>query len=210
MLDYPSTRVGRSDPVLFYGPSRNAPFVMKPRWKLVAKVVASGCIAFHLIAIFAAPASIPPTSASLEATWSLCSPYLYTTNLNNGYHFFAPEPGASTLIEFVGTTSNGDIQHGVMPDKQRMRPRLLYHRYFMLTEFLGGYSESDPKRKIVIQTLAHEILKTQNLQQVELRLVRHRPSSRQEILIGDNLIAPETYERENLGTFTWTDFPTFN
>lgn len=180
---------------------------MKDRAVRAVKIFASCLIAFHLVAIFAAPASVPPTSNLIDSTWSVCSPYLHATNLNNGYHFFAPEPGASTLVEFSGTTADGESKHGVLPDKQRMRPRLLYHRYFMLTEFLGSNSLDETNKKTIVRTFARELMRTEGLNQIELTMVRHRPSNRQEILIGDDLTAAETYERENLGSFTWTDFP---
>jgi hypothetical protein len=176
---------------------------MKPRIKMTIKILASCLIAGHLVAIFSAPASVAPSSPLIQSVWSKCSPYLYATNLNHGYHFFAPEPGASSLLEYSGKTSTGETKYGVLPDKQKMRPRLLYHRYFMLTEYLGGFAPEDPVRKKVIANFAQQLLRTENLQQVELRLVRHRPSSRQEILIGDELDTAETYERESLGTFTW-------
>lgn len=180
---------------------------MNPRINRTIKVVASIFIAFHVVAIFVAPASVPPTSPLLDSTWSVCSPYLHATNLNNGYHFFAPEPGVCTLVEFVGKTEDGQLKHGVMPDKQRMRPRLLYHRYFMLTEFLGSNAYDQSNKSKIVRAFAHELLQVEQLKEVELTMVQHRPSTRQEILIGNELTDAETYQREKLGSFSWTDFP---
>ncbi|MFO0940547.1 MAG: hypothetical protein U0930_07240 [Pirellulales bacterium] len=179
----------------------------KARVVKAVKIIASCFIAFHLVAVFAAPASVPPTSTLIDSTWSVCSPYLHATNLNNGYHFFAPEPGASTLVEFSGTAADGSIKHGVMPDKQRMRPRLLYHRYFMLTEFLGSNAFDEKNKQTIVRAFAKELMLTEELTQIQLTMVSHRPSNRQEILIGDDLTAEQTYERQNLGSFAWTDFP---
>jgi hypothetical protein len=173
------------------------------RLKQTLKVFASCFIAAHLVAIFVAPASVAPTSPLISSTWSAFSTYLYGVNLNHGYHFFAPEPGASTLLEYRGTTSEGEMKHGILPDKQQMRPRLLYHRYFMLTEYLGSFNSGDPTRQPLIYNFARQLLENEGLDQVELKLVRHRPSTRQEILIGDELDSSETFEREPLGTFTW-------
>jgi hypothetical protein len=183
--------------------------MMNTRFKQAIKVLASCCIAAHLGAIFVAPASVAPTSPMIYSTWSACSSYLYNTNLNHGYHFFAPEPGASSLLEYRGKTSDGEIKHGVLPDKQQMRPRLLYHRYFMLTEYLGSFADDDPARQPVIHNFARQLLENEGLDQVELKLVRHRPSTRQEILIGEDLNSAETYERESLGTFTWEKIQSF-
>lgn len=179
------------------------------RLKQTVKVLGSCLIVAHVVATFAAPASVAPTSPVILDAWSLCSGYLYATNLNNGYHFFAPEPGASSLLEYSGKTSDGEMKHGVMPDKQKMRPRLLYHRYFMLTEYLGSFSSEDPSRRQVINNYARQILENEGLVEVDLNLVRHRPSTRQEVLIGEGLTSIETYEREALGKFTWETVRSF-
>lgn len=168
---------------------------MKQRTALIAKIVGSIAIVAHGAAIFLAPASVPPASPLVQASWEKVSPYLHAANLNHGYHFFAPEPGSSTIVQYVGTSANGEQLRGSLPDKRTMKPRLLYHRYFMLTEFLGSIPEDAPIREQVIQNYANQLLKTKNLETVELRIVRHHPSSRQEILIGENLQAPETYEQ---------------
>jgi hypothetical protein len=173
----------------------------------VVRVIASLGILLHLAAVFSAPASVPPASPAAQASWSFFSPYLHATNLNHGYHFFAPEPGASTLLEYVGYTSEGEQRRGVLPDKQMMRPRLLYHRYFMLTEFLGSMQEGQPMRDRVVQNYALQLLKTKQLDRIELRLVRHRPSTRQEILVGGKLDDQATYQREKIGDFTWATYP---
>lgn len=170
---------------------------------LCLKVVGSALIVAHLVAISLAPASVPPSSQLVRSGWRLVSPYLHATNLNHGYHFFAPEPGASSVLEFVGTRSDGTHRRGRLPDKQLMKPRLLYHRYFMLTEFLGSIPETDPIRNRVLQNYANQLLKTKDLESVELRMIWHRPSSRQEVLLGEGLQAPETYDRQSLGTYTW-------
>lgn len=173
--------------------------------KSILQTLASVLLALHLLAVFLAPASVPPSSPAIQTSWSLVSPYLHSANLNHGYHFFAPEPGASTLLEYLGETSDGQQRRGIYPDKQMHRPRLHYHRYFMLTEFLGTMPEQSPLRQRIIQVYAMQILKSKNLDKVELRLVRHRPSSRQEVLIGERLDAVQTYERVNLGVFQWSE-----
>jgi hypothetical protein len=169
----------------------------------ILKLFGSLAIAAHLAAIFIAPASVPPASPLEQTAWEFCRPYLQAANLNHGYHFFAPEPGESTLLSFVGKTATGTIRHGVIPDKQLHRPRLLYHRYFMLTEYLGSLDETDPHRQDVVNSFARQLLREYQLQEIELKLVRHRPSRRQEILIGADLQASQTYEYQPLGTFTW-------
>ncbi len=55
---------------------------------------------FHVAAIVIAPAAVSPSSDLIQAGWDLFQPYLQLLDLNHGYHFFAPEPGDSTLLAF--------------------------------------------------------------------------------------------------------------
>jgi len=56
--------------------------------------------------------------------------------LNHGYAFFAPNPGPSHLIgaQIADAAAEGIEQR--YPDLRIHQPRLLYHRHFMLAEFL--------------------------------------------------------------------------
>ena len=58
-------------------------------------------LVFHLTAIVIAPASVSPSSELVDSAWELVGPYLQFLYLNHGHHFFAPEPGESTLLAFV-------------------------------------------------------------------------------------------------------------
>ena len=66
----------------------------------------------------------------------LVQPYLEILYSNHGNHFFAPEPGESTLLAFEAERDDGTIVRGRIPDRTTW-PRLLYHRYFMLTEHMS-------------------------------------------------------------------------
>ena len=57
--------------------------------------------------------------------------------LNHGYFFFAPEPGPSHLMQCTLTMPEGKVVTLRYPDKAAQWPRLLYHRHFMLAEFLN-------------------------------------------------------------------------
>ena len=65
-------------------------------------------------------------------------PYAQFTYLSHGYAFFAPDPGPSHLLEARWQQADGTSQQLRFPDLRRQRPRLLYHRHFMLTEFLNN------------------------------------------------------------------------
>ncbi len=181
------------------------PLGKRAGWIVASKVFLSVFVVFHLVAVFCAPASVDPASRLTRQVWTFCSSYLRVTNLNHGYHFFAPEPGSSTTLEYVGLDQLGNRTFGRLPDKAKMQPRLLYHRHFMLTEFLGSVpSESRETRQAVLQAYAQQILSQNGFDSVELKLVRHRPSSRQEVLLGGELSDPNTFTYEPLGTFKWS------
>ncbi|NIO41435.1 MAG: hypothetical protein GTO41_15415, partial [Burkholderiales bacterium] len=64
--------------------------------------------------------------------------------LDHGYRFFAPEPGPGHLVRYEVTTSDGAGAAGQFPDRDRIWPRLLYHRWFMLSETAFAASSSLP------------------------------------------------------------------
>ncbi len=66
-------------------------------------------LVFHLAAIIIAPAAVSPSSDLIEAGWAVCQPYLQLLDLNHGYHFFAPEPGDSTLLAFEAHRADGTV-----------------------------------------------------------------------------------------------------
>ena len=106
-----------------------------------SKVVLSLILILHLMAVTAEPIhfftrSSRGTSPAADPVREWLAPYVEFAYLNHGYFFFAPEPGPSHLMECrlaFGEQENGRLR---FPDKQAQRPRLLYHRHFMLAEFL--------------------------------------------------------------------------
>lgn len=99
------------------------------------KIVVSVLLLLHLVAIFSAPASSNGSPLFQSFVWFF-RPYLEAAYLNHGYQFFAPEPGPSHLIEYELEFDDGrPAETGVFPDLSRYKPRLHYHRYFMMTEF---------------------------------------------------------------------------
>ncbi len=106
------------------------------RWKILISIV----VVVHLLAVVAEPMrffsrSSRGTSPLVDPIrWSL-APYVEFSYLNHGYFFFAPEPGPSHLIEC--RLKFGDEEGRLrFPDRKAQWPRLLYHRHFMLAEFL--------------------------------------------------------------------------
>jgi hypothetical protein len=106
-------------------------------WKLVISLLVS----LHVIAVFVGPWATPPHSELARTIARGYGPYLGAAFLNNGYRFFAPEPGPGHLVHYQIVTRDGQQIDGSFPDKKAQWPRLLYHRYFMLSEFLNSISE---------------------------------------------------------------------
>jgi hypothetical protein len=77
-------------------------------------------------------------------------PYVEFLFLDHGYFFFAPNPGPSHLfrarLEFADGRAPLEI---TFPDRNQQRPRLLYHRHFMLAEQLhSDFVPSQPPPEI--------------------------------------------------------------
>jgi hypothetical protein len=104
-------------------------------WSPRARAIASVLIALHVLALFVAPWSMPPPASELSgvvAGW--LRPYLHAAFIYHGYRFFAPNPGASHIVQYELEFADGRIEQGQFPDLQQHWPRLLYHRHFMLSE----------------------------------------------------------------------------
>ncbi|MCE9605765.1 MAG: hypothetical protein K8U03_12795 [Planctomycetia bacterium] len=102
-------------------------------------------LVYHLAAVLLEPLATPPhfvgpPSEIPELLRPKFRAYATALSLDHAYKFFAPDPGESHLIRYDlhfadGTKRVGRAEQG-FPDRKRDWPRLLYHRYFMLTEFL--------------------------------------------------------------------------
>ncbi len=105
------------------------------------KIAISCVLLIHLLAITAEPfrfftRSARGTSPASDPARLALAPYIEFAYFNHGYFFFAPEPLSSHLMECQLELPDGRRQSLVFPDKRQQWPRLLYHRHFMLAEFL--------------------------------------------------------------------------
>lgn len=135
----PRTRLDRSpDRLNSEPPDSNRPQPVGRAFKLIASVA----IIWQLWAVIGRPIEFatqgpfgPSPSATLfRAPVRLYSQFAY---LDHGYAFFAPDPGPSHLIQAAITDPTGERSERTFPDLNDQRPRLLYHRHFMLAEFLN-------------------------------------------------------------------------
>lgn len=135
------------------GPGRRCPRKIVP--------VVLVLVGFHLLAVLAEPLhffsrSEVQTSPEFAALRRTLAPYVEWLYLDHGYFFFAPNPGPSHLVAAklaansgTSTTQTGTAEASenelsigeiayLFPDRTRQWPRLLYHRYFMLSEFYNN------------------------------------------------------------------------
>lgn len=174
--------------------------VISRRWKIIISVL----LILHVAAVFICPLSIEgsPIAGRL---WLVVQPYVQAAYLNHGYHFFAPQPGPSHLLRFELEMADGTSRSGVIPNVKQNRPRVFYHRHFMLTEFLNmlhGQTEgitdaaSQPRKVFerYSQSYANHLLNKYHAQRVTIHLVRHLIPFPDEVLKGKRLDDPTLYQ----------------
>ncbi len=195
-------------PALRAGVSALAPLVRPDglrvvrRWgRPVGFVLVNLWLVYHLVAIILAPWSVPPASRLVQNCWRAVGAYDQIFFLNHGYHYFAPEPGNSTLLSYVLEMPDGSLRTGRIPNRD-IHPRLLYHRHFMLTEYLASDDLSPQLRTELVKAMARELCRENQASRVTLSRVTHRLPTMEFIRAGGALDDPESYTEEPLGTFS--------
>lgn len=114
-----------------------------------ARVVVSLALVWHLVGVMVAPISTPPRFEGQDSIIGsklkdVYEPYVTALYLNHAYKFFAPNPGDSHLLRydlyFADGTKRVNRDDQILPDRFHHWPRLLYHRHFMLTEFINDFA----------------------------------------------------------------------
>ena len=164
-------------------------------------LVVSLGLSFHVFAVFISPAAMPPVSPLLQEGYRLALPYNEALFLNHGYHYFAPDPGASTLISYSIPREGDAPVVGRFPNLT-IHPRLLYHRYFMLAENLWAYD--DETQAALQKAYARHFSGLHQSNAISLNRVSHEPASILRIQAGGRLDDPETFETESIGTFDFS------
>lgn len=164
-------------------------------------LVVSLMLGFHVFAVFISPAAMPPASPLLMDGYRLALPYNELLFLNHGYHFFAPDPGASTLISYAVPRPGDAPVVGRFPNLS-IHPRLLYHRYFMLAENLWAFD--DETQAEIQKAYARHFSALHESSAITLNRVSHEPSSILRIQAGGKLDDPETFEVETIGVFDFS------
>jgi hypothetical protein len=168
-------------------------------WFRLGFLLVNVWLVFHLFAIIICPASVEPSSPLIQKAFAIVAPYLHFLYLDHGFHFFAPDPGASTLVAYTLEFADGTTKTGRFPDRS-ISPRLLYHRYFMLTEFLGnGPEELQP---LIERAFARNLCRTTGAVRVTLTKILHHTASVEDVRDGLTLNDPRFYKETVLGSYT--------
>tara|TARA_R110002072_G_scaffold303142_1_gene495861 strand:- start:143370 stop:144038 length:669 start_codon:yes stop_codon:yes gene_type:complete len=165
-------------------------------------------LVLHLVAIASAPLAMEPASLPAQKVFAFFRPYLDAAFLNHGYHFFAPEPGPSHLIRYELTFADGRVETGVFPHPAEQKPRLNYHRHFMLSEFANRLAVDDsqqPALHELSRSFAQHLMRERHAESATLFLRRHYIPSPQQVREGMMLEADELYAERPLGTFSPED-----
>jgi hypothetical protein len=182
-----------------------SPSELSSPWQSVwFRRVVTALLLLHLTAVVVAPLSVAPTSELFGSMWEVFQPYLEVAFMNHGYHFFAPEPGPSHLIRYEARRADGTTVTGEFPNKRQNWPRLLYHRHFMLTEFLNVMGSSDESEDVAnryARSYAHHIMSEYDADEVDLYLRRHLIPLQERVKEGARLDDASLYEELSLGTF---------
>jgi hypothetical protein len=185
-------------------PANFPPAQAEPAWRAgrtrrkALRWAVNAWLVYHLAAIIIAPASVSPSSALLQSAWRVFHTYLQLLYLNNGYHFFAPDPSESTLLAFAAQREDGTVIRGRIPDRG-IAPRLLYHRHFMLTEQMN--SGPDDLGRLWHDSYAQHIGRKYGAKQVTLTRQLHFLPTMEMVRSGVRLDAPASYESDELGVF---------
>ena len=154
-------------------------------WSSSTKTVVSILISLHLLAVFAAPWGSPEPSSDLaKSVAGIFSPYLQFMSLDNGYRYFAPDPGPSHLVRYELIRDEKIIKSGEFPSRDSHWPRLLYHRHFMLSEMMYQLASAVPE--VPPGVLPEDVLTKNERQQVVLFEERSQSLQRS---IADHLLA---------------------
>jgi hypothetical protein len=104
-------------------------------WSKPVRGLASVGILVYLAILLIGPLSNPIASTHLTRPIAeRIAPIHRALFLGHGYRFFAPDPGPTHRLLYRGVRADGTEFSGHFPDRENHWPRLLYHRWFMLSE----------------------------------------------------------------------------
>lgn len=107
------------------------------QWTPFARTIATVFILIYLFVVVIGPLANPIASKYFSGPVARkLAPLHRILFLGHGYRFFGPDPGPTHRLVFRGVRNDGSKFEGFFPNRQNQQPRLLYHRWFMLSETL--------------------------------------------------------------------------
>jgi hypothetical protein len=191
--------------------------------------VISGLLLIHIVIVVLANWTAVPPESPLRDSFreSIVYPYVVATSLNQGYRFFAPDPGPSHVIKFeifddqgkpIKLAGDEDTIGYLPPINLRVgllsgKPRLLYHRYFMLTEQVPNMphpdmppeavAKNEVRLKITMNSYAQELMRRNNGARIKLTYLMHMPPNPDDFLEHkQSMTDPDSYVTLWSGEFT--------
>lgn len=167
------------------------------RW---VRILVSLAVAWHLFAVFVSPLAIEPTSILVSSIGT--SPFVrwYSDSLylNQGYHFFGPDPPRNHVLRYTVTDDAGAVvAEGSLPDKSAQRPRLYYHRHMMLADQAGNGPpdiDSDQWLRLSLRGYARHLVRAYGGAHATVECLIHNPLPPWAVLDGRDPNAPEMFE----------------
>ena len=180
-------------------------------WPIAARLFGSTLISIYLTAVVLPPLAGPPPASELAIEMlQPFRPLIGGLALSHGYRFFAPNPGPGHSIRWSMVDTEGNQQTGMIPDATSDRPRLLYHRRFMIPEKLAAFvpfpdAPAELQREAardwqpLVEDIATRLLTEHQGKEVRLELIEHYLPDTFEVQEGrggEDLVTP-------LGKYTW-------
>jgi hypothetical protein len=172
------------------------------RLPLALRIVISLLIVWHFTGVFLAALSVGGSSDLVNniAQGPPMQWYLDALYMNQGHSFFAPDVGPGQIIRYELFDQAGRlIEKGELPDPKEHRPRLRYHRHFMLADQAGIPSDNPQYRdywqRKFLERYADHFLRTHDeAESVRVQRQWHWPIPRDFALQGRKLTDPESYQ----------------
>ena len=124
---------------------------LAPTWRTVISVLLLGYLGVLLLG----PLSNPIASEHLTGPMARAvAPVHRVLFQGHGYRFFAPEPGPGHFVECRFTMKDGSKSVSRFPNRDVHRPRLFYHRWFMLAETIFTELDGTPDTESFAQAQA--------------------------------------------------------
>jgi hypothetical protein len=181
----------------------------------MARGCASVAILAYLAAVIVPPLAGPaPASELASRILQPLRPLVGAVYLGHGYRFFAPNPGPGHTIRWTMTMPDGSTRSGRIPDEALDRPRLLYHRRFMVSEKISALvpladAPADIRERAerdwqpLVKGVATNLLRREGGLSVTLETVEHYLPDPGEVLASGTYADAVT----PLGSYAWAEPP---